>query len=80
MTERVAQIIRRGNGGSIRVHVQTNNADKAGTTAIVEKYRNLLKKTKQARVGQIILNQEFTSVWKQDTRIIIILIILFYKA
>ena len=44
VTERVAQIIRRGNGGSIRVHVQTNNADKAGTTAIVEKYRNLLKK------------------------------------
>ncbi len=27
-----------------------------GTTAIVEKYRNLLKKTKQARAGQIILS------------------------
>ena len=26
------------------------------TTAIVEKYRNLQKKTKQARVGQIILS------------------------
>ena len=56
VTERVAQIIRIGNGGSIRVHVQTNNTDKAGTTAIVEKYRNLLKKKKQARVGQIILS------------------------
>ena len=43
-------------GGSILVHVGTNNADKEGTTAIVEKYRNLLKKTKQARVGQIILS------------------------
>ena len=38
------------------VHVGTNNADKEGTTAILEKYRNLLKKTKQARVGQIIIS------------------------
>ena len=46
----------RGNGGSILVHVGTNNADKEGITAILEKNRNLLKKTKQARVGQIILS------------------------
>ena len=38
------------------VHVGTNNADKEGTTAILEKYRDLLKKTKQARVGQIIIS------------------------
>ena len=38
------------------VHVGTNNADKEGTTAIVDKYRNLPKKTKEARVGQIILS------------------------
>ena len=56
VTERVETIMGRGNGGSILVHVGTNNADKEGTTAIVEKYRNLLKKTKQARVGQIILS------------------------
>ena len=43
----------RGYGGSILVHVGT---DKEGTTAIVEKYKNLLKKTKQARAGQIILS------------------------
>ena len=43
VTERVEQIMGRGNGGSIVVHVGTNNADKEGTTAIVEKYRNLLK-------------------------------------
>ena len=56
VTERVEKIMGRGNGGSILVHIGTNNADKEGTTAIVEKYRSLLKKTKQARVGQIILS------------------------
>ena len=55
VTERVEQIMGRGNGGSILIHIGTNNADKEGTTAIVEKYRSLLKKTNQARVGQIIL-------------------------
>ena len=38
------------------VHVGTNNADKEGTTTIVYRYRTLLKKTKEARVGQIILS------------------------
>ena len=56
VTERVEKIMGRGNGGSILVHIGTNNADKEGTTAILEKYRNLLKKTKQERVGQIILS------------------------
>ena len=56
VTERVEKIMGRGTGGSILVHVGTNNTDKEGTTAIVEKYRNLLKKTKQTRVGQIILS------------------------
>ena len=49
VTERVEKIMGRGNGGTILVHVGTNNA-------IVEKYRDLLKKTKQARVGQIIIS------------------------
>ena len=56
VTERVEQIMGRGNGGSILVHIGTNYAYKEGATSIVEKYRNLLKKTKQARVGQIILS------------------------
>ena len=56
VTERVEQIMGRGYGGSILVHVGTNNTDKEGTTAIVEKYKNLLRKTKQARAGQIILS------------------------
>ena len=56
VTERVEKIIGRGKGGTILVHVGTNNTDKEGTTAIVEKYRELLKKTKQARLGHIILS------------------------
>ena len=56
VTERVEKIMGRGKGGTILVHVGTHNADKEGTTAIVEKYRNVLKKTKEARVGQVILS------------------------
>ena len=37
VTERVEKIMGRGNGGTILVHVGTNNADNEGTTAIVEK-------------------------------------------
>ena len=59
VTERVQRIMGRGNGGTILVHIGTNNADKEGTTAIVKKYRNSLKKTKEARVGQIILSWSF---------------------
>ena len=55
VTEIVQWIMGRGNGGTLQVHVGTNNAEKEGTTAIVKQYRNLLKKTKEARVGQIIL-------------------------
>ena len=54
--EILEKIMGRGKGGTILVHVGTNNADKEGTTAIVDKYRKLLKKTKEARVGQIILS------------------------
>ena len=45
VTERVEKIMGRGKGGSILVQIGTNNADKEGTTAIVDKYRNLLRKT-----------------------------------
>ena len=56
VTERVEKIMGRGKGWTILVHIGTNNADKEGTTAIVDKYRKLLKKTKEARVEQIILS------------------------
>ena len=48
VTEIVEPFMGRGNGGSIiLVNVGTNNADREGTTELVEKCRNLLKKTKQ---------------------------------
>ena len=56
VTEIVQRIMGRGNGGTLLVHIGTNDTDKEGTTAIVKKYRNLLKKTKEARVGQLILS------------------------
>ena len=56
VTERVEKIMGRGKGGTIVVHIGTNNAEKEGTTAIVDKYRKLLKKTKEARVEQINLS------------------------
>ena len=56
VTERVQRCMGRGHGGSLLVHIGTNNGDKEGTIAIVKQYRNLPKKTKEARVGQIILH------------------------
>ena len=56
VTERVEKIMGRGKGWTILVHTGTNNADKEGTTTIVDKYRKLPKKTKEARVEQIILS------------------------
>ena len=44
VTERVEKIMGRGKGGSLLVHIGTNNAVKGGTTAIVDKNRKLLKK------------------------------------
>ena len=57
VTERVGlqRIMGRGNEGTLLVHIGTNNTDKEGT-AIVKKYRNLLNKTKEARVEQIVLS------------------------
>ena len=38
------------------MHMGTNNAEKEGTSAIVGKYRRLVKTLKEARVGQIVLS------------------------
>ena len=38
------------------MHVGTNNAEKEGTTAIIEKYRKLVSTLKGVRVGQIVLS------------------------
>ena len=45
-----------GNGGSILVHVGTNNADREGMTGITQKYRELVRKLKQTRASQITIS------------------------
>ena len=42
--------------GSVLVHIGTNNVEREGTTAIVRKYRNLVRTLKQTRVEQVILS------------------------
>ena len=51
--KRVGQVMGPGTGGSICVHVGTNDADKEGTTAIVGKFRALVRELKARRVGRI---------------------------
>ena len=55
ITERVKNIVGSGKGGSVLVHVWTNNVEREGTTAIVRKYRQLVRTLKQTRVEQVIL-------------------------
>ena len=56
ITQRVKNIVGSGKGGSVLVHVGTNNVEREGTTAIVRKYRQLVRTLKQTRVEQIILS------------------------
>ena len=56
VTERVENTLGHGQGGSILVHVGTNNADREGTTRIVQRYRQLVGKLKKTRVEQVILS------------------------
>ena len=56
ITERVEHIVGSGKGGSVLVHVGTNNVEREGTTAIVRKYRNVVRTPKQTRVEQVILS------------------------
>ena len=56
ITERVNNIIGSGKGGSVLVCVGTNNVEREGTTAIVRKYRQLVRTLKQTRVEQVILS------------------------
>ena len=57
ITERVETIVCSGKGGSVLVHVGTNNVEREGTTAIVRKYRQLGRTLKQTRVEQVILSE-----------------------
>ena len=56
ITERVKNIVGSGKGGSVLVHVGTNNVEREGTTAIVRKYRQLVRTLKQTWVEQVILS------------------------
>ena len=56
VTERVENVLGHGQGGSILVHVGTNNADRDGTTRIVKRYIELVETLKKTRVEQIILS------------------------
>ncbi|KAI0238340.1 hypothetical protein LSAT2_011002 [Lamellibrachia satsuma] len=55
ITERVENIVGSGKGGFVLVDVGTNNVEREGTTAIVRKYRNLVRTLKQTWVEQVIL-------------------------
>ena len=55
-THMVENIVGSGKGGSVLVHVGTNNVEREGTTAIVRKYRNFVRILKQTRVEQVILS------------------------
>ena len=54
--ERVENTVGSGKGGSVLVHIGTNNVEREGTTAIVRKYRNLVRTLKQTWVEQVILS------------------------
>ena len=56
ITERVNNIVGSGKGGSVLVHGGKNNVEREGTTAIVRKYRQLVRTLKQTRVEQVILS------------------------
>ena len=56
ITERVENIVGSVKGGSVLVHVGTNNVEREGTTAIVRKYRQLVRTLKQTWVEQVILS------------------------
>ena len=56
ITERIENIVGSDKGGSVLVHVGTNNVESEGTAAIVRKYRKLVRTLKQTRVEQVILS------------------------
>ena len=56
ITKRVENIVGSGKGGSVLVHVGTNNVEREGTTTIFRKYRNLVRTLKQRMVEQVILS------------------------
>ena len=56
ITERVEHITSSIKRGSDLVDLGTNNVEREGTTAIVRKYRKLVRTLKQTRVEQVIMS------------------------
>ena len=54
--DKAGQIMGSATGGVGIVHVRTNNAEKEGTSAIVGKYRRLIKTNQEARIREIVLS------------------------
>ena len=54
--KRVGKVMGPGSGGSIYVPMVMNDADKDGTTAIVGKFRELVRELKARRVGKILIS------------------------
>ena len=69
ITERVENIVGSGKGGSVLVHVGTNNVEREGTTAIVRKYRKLTRTLKQTRVEQVILSGILPVIGRRGSQI-----------
>ena len=56
LTPRVGSVVGSGVGGSVIVHVGTNNVDRQGSEAVLGEYQQLIKELKQRRVGQIVFS------------------------
>ena len=56
ITKRVDNIVGSGKGGSVLVHVGTNNVEREGTTAIFRIYRSLVRTLKKTRFEKVILS------------------------
>ena len=54
ITERIKNIVGSGKGGSVLVHVGSNNVEREGTTAIIRKYRQLVRTLKQVILSGIL--------------------------
>ena len=68
ITERVENIVGSGKGGSVLVHVGTNIVQRDGTTAIVRKYRKLVRTLKQTRAEQVILSRVLPVIGRRGHR------------
>ena len=55
VVKKARQVMGDSMGGAVLVHVRTNNSKKERTSAIIGKYRRLVKTLKEAWIRQIVL-------------------------